>query len=540
METKRLCVLAWVVILAALATPALADGPDSGAELGGVLAQAEQDPAALRIGGVAAARRFYASRSGGLAWRDGESWSPQAKAAVTVLLSADREGLDPRDYVAPEVAALPPSPSSAQAARIDFLLSAGLLRYIGDVGAGRVIPSDLNRYFAVHPPRPDAAAVLMQALGAPDFDAWLRTLPPPDSAYARLRDALAAYREMAASGPWPQLPAGPTLKLGASGPEIVILRRQLSRLGDLRQSATVVEDEFDAELDAAVRRFQSRNGIASDGAVGTATRAALAVTPQQHAETIALNLERLRWFARPAAGRYAVINTAGFELTAYADGKPAAKMPVIVGKARMATPVFPDKITALTFMPTWTVPPSIARKEILPKIRKDPDYLAKQNMKVYSGWDGAACEVDPLDVDWKSMRPGELQHRFVQQPGPSNALGRLRFTLHNEFGVYLHDTPAKKLFGTPVRSYSHGCIRVGDAPALAAFVLNGDPDWPPAAIEAAMNGTETKRIDLPRPVHIEVVYLTAWVDDDGIIHFRSDTYGRDPPLAAALGLQQMP
>jgi len=540
METKRLCGLACAVMLALLAAPALADGPDTGAELGRVLAQAEQDPGALRIGDVAEVLRFYASRSGRMAWRDGESWSPQAKAAAMVLQSADREGLNPRDYLAPEAAALPPSPSPAQAARADFLLSAGLLRYIGDVRAGRIVPSDLNPYFAVHPARPDAAAVLMQALGAPNFDAWLRTLPPPDSAYARLRDALAAYREMAADGPWPQLPAGPTLKIGASGPEIVVLRRQLSRLGDLHQSPTVTENEFDTELDAAVRRFQSRNGIVSDGAVGAATRAALAVTPQQHAETMALNLERLRWYERPASGRYAVINTAGFELTAYADGKLAAKMPVIVGKARMATPVFPDEITALTFMPTWTVPPSIARKEILPKIRKDPAYLARENMKVYSGWDDAACEVDPLDVDWKSMRAGALQHRFVQQPGPSNALGRLRFTLHNEFGIFLHDTPAQKLFGTPVRTYSHGCIRVGDAAALAAFVLNGDPDWPPAAIDAAMNGTETKRIDLARPVPIEVVYLTAWVDDDGIVQFRSDTYDRDPPLAAALGLPQMP
>ena len=540
MEAKRRRGLAWAVILTVLATPALPDDAATGAELGRVVAQAGQDPTAVRIGDVGGARRFYATRGDRPAWREGEAWSPQAKAAVTVLQSAGREGLDPRDYLAPEAAALPSAPSPAQAAQSDFLLSAGLLRYIGDVRAGRVVPSDLNPYFAVHPRRPDAAAVLTQALAAPDFDAWLRTLPPPDSAYARLRDALAVYREMAAAGPWPELPAGPTLKLGASGPEIAVLRRQLSRLGDLHQSPTVTENEFDTELDAAVRNFQSRNGITSDGAVGAATRAALAVTPQQHAETIALNLERLRWFERPANARYAVINTAGFELTAYAGGKIAAKMPVIVGKAKMATPIFPDEITALTFMPTWTVPPSIARKEILPKIRKDLGYLARENMKVYSGWDEAACEVDPVDVDWKAIQPGTLQHKFVQQPGPSNALGRLRFTLHNEFGIYLHDTPAKKLFVTPVRTYSHGCIRVGDAPALAAFVLNGDPAWPPGAIDAAMNGTETKRVDLARPLHIEVVYLTAWVDDDGIVQFRSDIYGRDPPLAAALAPAQMP
>jgi len=155
-------------------------------------------------------------------------------------------------------------------------------------------------------------------------------------------------------------------------------------------------------------------------------------------------------------------------------------------------------------------------------------------MKVYSGWDPDACEVNPLDVDWKSLRAGSLEHRFVQQPGPSNALGRIRFTLHNEFGIFLHDTPAKNLFGKEIRAYSHGCVRVGDAAALAAFVFNGDPEWPPAAIEAAMNGEETKTVELRETVPTEVTYLTAWVDEQGIIQFRRDVYGRDTALARAL------
>lgn len=526
--------LALAGMLAVHAAPAFADDAGASTELGRVLAQAAQDSAASRIGDIEETRRFYAARGGQLAWRQGEGWSPQAKAAVAALEAADREGLEPRDYVAPGVAALPASPSPSETARLDFLLSAGMLRYIGDVRAGRTDPSVIDSDYAVYPQRPEAPAVLAEGLRASDFDVWLKSLPPGDASYARLRDALAMYREMAASGPWPQLAEGPTLKFGTTSPQLGVLRRQLSGLGDLHQSPNVTENEFDTELDAAVRRFQSRNGLRADGAVGAKTRAALDVSPQQHAKSIAINLERFRWFSRPATGRYVVINTAGFELTAIADGKIVAKMPVIVGKAKMSTPVFPDEITALTFMPTWTVPPSIARKEILPKIRKDPEYLAKQNMKVYSGWDEEACEVNPLDVDWKSMRPGTLQHKFVQQPGPSNALGRLRFTLHNEFGIYLHDTPAKKLFGTEVRTYSHGCIRVGDAAALAAFVLNGDPDWPSPAIEAAMNGTETQRIELARPVRVEVVYLTAWVDESGIVQFRPDTYGRDPPLARAL------
>jgi len=339
---------------------------------------------------------------------------------------------------------------------------------------------------------------------------------------------------MAAAGAWPRLPEGPTLRLGATGPEVAVLRRQLSLLGDMPERDNAGANDFDAGLDTAVRRFQRRNGLNADGAVGARTRAALNVTPQEHAPTIALNLERLRWFERPAAGRYVIINTAGFELTAIRDGKVAAAMPVIIGTTKRRTPLFRDQITAVTFMPTWTVPPKIAREEILPKVRRDPDYLAKQNMKVYSGWDSNACEVNPLDVDWKSLQAGALAHRFVQQPGPSNALGRVRFTLHNEFGIFLHDTPAKKLFGQEVRAYSHGCVRVGDAAALAAFVFNGDPEWPPAAIAAAMDGDETKTVELREPVPVEMTYLTAWVDESGTVQFRADVYGRDPALRRAL------
>lgn len=530
MRVFRGAVLA--AVFAASAAPVLADDAANEAELGRLLAQPVQE-AAAGIANVAEVRRFYAARGGRLAWRQGEAWSPDAKAAVAALQGAGREGLDPRDYLSTEAAALPPSPTPAEAAHIDLLLSAGMLRYIGDVRAGRVIPSQINPYFDVHPERPDAPAALRNGLASADFAAWLSSLPPGDAAYAKLRDALAAFREIAAGGDWPQLGDGPTLKFGATSPDVAVLRRQLSRFGDLHQSATA-DSEFDIDLDAAVRRFQSRSGLNPDGAVGAKTRAALDVPPQRRVQTIIDNLERLRWFARPAAGRYIVINAAGFELNAIANGKVVLRMPVIVGKAKMATPMFPDDITGITFLPSWTVPPSIARKEILPKLRADPDYLAKHNMRAYSGWNSDACEVDPHEVDWKAIRPSALQQKFVQQPGPSNALGNIRFTLHNEFGIFMHDTPAKKLFGSDVRTYSHGCIRVGDAAALAAFALDGDPDWPPAAIAEAVNGTETKRVELPRPVPVEVTYLTAWVDDRGIVQFRPDIYGRDPPLERAL------
>lgn len=531
---RRLRAAALALILAAFAVPASANGTGDGAadshRIAAVLARAARDPALVRIGATDALRRFYEARGDVPAWRRGAEWSPRARLAIAALRGTATDGLEPHDYLAGETGTFP---ESGEAARADVLLSAGMLRYIGDVRAGRVVPAEIDSRDAVHPVRPDAAAVLAEGLRAADFQGWLSSLPPDNAAYRELRAALPVYREMSKDGPWPKLTDGPTLRAGDSGVRVAALRRQLSRLGDLVADSGPA-DQFNAALELAVRHFQRRSGLEVDGLVGMRTRAALNVTPEGRTDTITLNLERLRWFKRPPHGRYVVINTAGFELTAFRDGKLVAKMPVIVGTTKRRTPMFNDTITAVTFMPTWTVPPKIAREEILPKVKRDPGYLAKQNMKVYSGWDAASCEVKPGDVDWKSIRPGTLQHRFVQQPGPTNALGRIRFTLHNDFGIFMHDTPAKLLFGKEVRAYSHGCIRVGDAAALADFVLEGDPDWTPEAVRAAMDGGETKKVDLPQPVPVEVTYLTAWVDEAGTVQFRPDVYGRDPRLLRAL------
>ena len=533
----RLRASRWLIltlVLAALAGPVHADGVYADGAIDTLLSQADEDAALTKFHNIEALRKFYASRSDAPAWWRNGAWSDQARQAAAMLQSADSQGLNPDDYLVNETSRLPDQVDPATATHIDAVLSAGMLRYISDVRSGRVVPREVDSDYAVDPARPDAAAVLADGLATNDFAGWLTMLPPADPAYRRLTAALLAYRKIAATAPWPQLPDGPTLKEEAAGPEVATLRRQLQSLGDLTDNDQPNTAEFDAAIEAAVRRFQQRNGLKPDGAVGAQTRAALNISPSERADQIAVNLERLRWFPFATSGRLIVINIGAFELRAFTDGKTVLKMPVIAGKASWRTPVFPDEVTALTFLPSWTVPPKIARQEILPKVKRNLDYLAKENMKVYSGWDANACEVNPHDVDWKSQRPATLQHKFVQQPGPSNALGRLRFTLHNEFGIFLHDTPAKKLFTQDVRSFSHGCIRVGDATALATFVLDGDPDWPAAAIEAAVNGNDTKTVLLRKPVPADVTYLTAWVDEDGSVQFRRDVYHRDRPLFLAL------
>lgn len=486
------------------------------------------------------ARRFYRAKGPEPVWWSDGAWSPRARAAVRALQEAGREGLDPGDYLVGVTPALPEDGPPARIAEAELLLSAGLLHYIVDVGAGQLAPKEVDPELYVYPRRIDAAAALAAGLAAPDFDAWLASLPPRGEGYARLRDALARYRALAAAGGWPRLPDGPNLAAGDRDPRVAILRRQLGVVGDLAAEPAPAgpseSREFDAALDGAVRRFQRRHGLVVDGVVGPRTRAALDLGAEARVVQIRLNMERLRWIEEDPVSRYIVVNIAGFELRAIENGRTVHKMPVIAGRESRRTPVFSDRMTDLVFLPSWTVPPRIARRDLLPKLKRDPDYLARENIRVFESWASDACEVDPEGIDWASISPRELTYKFKQEPGPRNPLGRVRFTLSNRFDIYLHDTPNLRLFERPARAFSSGCIRVGDARALAAFALQGNVNWPQARIEAAMSQPETQVVPLHEPLAVYVTYMTAWVDEDGTLNFRDDVYGRDRLLAEALGL----
>jgi murein L,D-transpeptidase YcbB/YkuD len=532
-----------VLCLAALGFPAAAAAADATeAALRALLAAGE--PRNIGAAGADLQRAlaaFYAARGGEPAWRASERWSPHAAAALRALSAAAEEGLDPARYLAPELNRLDALRTPDEVARGDLLLSAAMLAYVWDVRTGRVEPQRRGAGVHVPPVRIDPAEALRAGLAAGDFAAWLASLPPQQPAYARLRDALARYRGLAAMGDWPRFPDGPSLKPGAEESRVPILRRELARLGDL---ATAQQDAaarvYDPVLETAVRRFQRRHGLADDGVVGPRTRAALDVSPAQRLGQIIVNMERLRWMPPPDERRYLVVNVPAFDLTVFEDGKPLLRMPVIVGRRQRPTPMFYDRMTEVTFLPSWTAPVKIARQDILPKVKADPEYLERNRIKVFQDWSANACEVDPRSIDWASIRPENLVQKFRQEPGPQNALGTIRFTLENDFDVYLHDTPHKELFAKPVRSFSSGCIRVADATALAEFVLKENLYWPRDKIEEAMAGDHTFVVHLVRPVAVQVAYWTAFVEDDGTMEFRDDIYGRDRDLARLLGLREAP
>jgi murein L,D-transpeptidase YcbB/YkuD len=377
--------------------------------------------------------------------------------------------------------------------------------------------------------------VLDGAAAAPDLALYLAALAPRTTGYARLRNALARYRARAERRDWPTVSPGPPLQLGMSDRRVVELRRAIAAHGDGTGETAGDPEVFDLDLESAVGRFQVRHGLAADGVFGPATRAAFNVPVETRIAQFVLNMERRRWMPDDLGRRHVLVNLADFTLE-YVDGaRTAFGTRVIVGTPYQRSPLFSATMTGFELNPYWHVTDNIARTEMLPAIRREIGYLADNDLQVLSFRDGRAYVVDPESVPWSALGPDRFPYLLRQEPGPRNALGRIKFLMPNGWDVYLHDTPAQELFERSVRSFSRGCIRVQNPFDFAAALLGPDGPTTGALEERALNG-ERVSIQLPAPVPVHLAYVTAWVDEDGRVHFRRDIYGRDRRLADALGL----
>lgn len=368
---------------------------------------------------------------------------------------------------------------------------------------------------------------------------WACTAEPPSdnqtsasseercNGYLGLQKALVNYREIAERGGWPAVSKGLSLKKGDISGRVAALRKRLAITGDFVGDKVREENLFDEELLNAVIRFQRRHGLIEDGVVGTETAKALNVPVEKRIRQIEINMERLREMPSETAPRYITVNIAAFELQVVENENPVMSMKVIVGKPYWHSPLFSAKMTHLVFNPSWYIPNSIARKEVLPKIKKEPDYLTREGIKVFENGTNYRKALDASAIKWADVTADNFKYRLVQIPGERNPLGKIKFVFPNKYNVYLHDTPAKVLFARSNRAFSHGCIRIEKPVELAEYVFRDDPSWTRDRINEMIAAGKEVKVMLPSPINVHILYMTAWVGKDNVLQFREDVYGRD-------------
>lgn len=506
---------------------------DSQVQVGGVEALADRPVA-----------EFYRRRAFRPAWTGSGLPSRLADDLATALAHASQEGLDPADYRLPEIRARLAAVREASRragmadptslAELEILLTDAFLVYGSHLLAGRVHPESIDPEWFATPREAEMAAVLDTALYTRRIDHTLTGLLPPQPGYWSLREALARYRGVASSGGWGELPDGPTLRPGDRDPAVAALRLRLEASGDLGYRPVADPERYDEAVAAAVRRFQTRHGLEPDGVLGRETREAMNLPVEARLHQIELNMERFRWLPQDLGERYVLVNIAGFELEAVERARTVMRQAVVVGRQYRRTPVFSGTMTYVVFNPYWEIPPNIAVQDKLPLIRRNPDYLRQQGIRVYRGWGPGSVAVDPAAVEWSALSARNFPFRLRQDPGPLNALGRVKLMFPNEHNVYLHDTPSRELFQRAQRDFSSGCIRVERPLELASWALGGEATgWGREAIDRVVAEGRERTVRLSRPVRVHLQYWTAWADEEGTIHFRRDLYGRDDRLDRA-------
>jgi len=489
---------------------------------------------------------FYQRRSFAPAWVDGNGHPSQdVHDALALLRETAAEGLDPADYqtslldnLAAGLAATS-TPSLSDLAVFDTSMSAAMLAYFQQLHTGRIDPRAVGFRVETRVDDHDFVALLHSAIADHRVTALAQELAPPLALYRSLRSMLARYQALAAD-PALEVPPAPTSTVRPGDAyDGRALQHWLIALGDIPSDATEPADlRFEGALVDGVKHFQMRHGLEVDGTLGKTTQAALRVPLQWRVRQIELALERLRWLPDLSPDRFLAVNIPMFRLWVWnsipADGAPTFGMGVIVGRAlNTRTPVFIEEMRSIVFRPYWNVPSSILRGEILPRLRRDPDYLSREGMEIVRG-DGDDAKTVALTAEsLDQLQQGRLRVR--QLPGPKNALGLVKFVFPNDANVYMHGTPTPQLFGRPRRDFSHGCVRLEDPVGLAEWALDGQDDWTRDRILKAMNGTRPQSIRLAKPIQVILFYITAVVmPEDGTIRFSDDIYGHDGRLDRAL------
>ncbi|WP_428031263.1 L,D-transpeptidase family protein [Ancylobacter sp.] len=465
---------------------------------------------------------FYADRQYQPVFTAEAGLTPLGQSAVDVFAAAGEEGLDPADYSVPP---LPADADAAQRADAEMRLAAMTLVYARHVQSGRFDPKIISKDVDPTPTVPDAATVLAQVAGAPDPRAVFASFAPQYGQYKALKEKLATLMAQAPAVSHALIPPGPSLRPGESDPRVPLLR---ARLG---VAADGGDDRYDSLVVDAVEDFQRQAGLAPDGIVGRGTLAALNDTGADPVPDIVANMERWRWVPHEVAPAYVMVNIPEFMVRVVVDEQPIHQTRVVVGKPETQTPILSENMQYAVFNPSWHVPPSIMRNEMLPKLQADPYALQRQGIDVVRN----GRVIDPGMVDW---RRGTQGYAFRQEPGERNALGRMKFMFPNKHAVYLHDTPSRALFARDRRAFSHGCVRVLEPLEFAEVLFSlGRPKegWTQQKLSRLLGGDE-KSLPLKNKFPVHLVYFTTFVDGNGQMVSREDLYGINAATKANLGL----
>ncbi len=453
---------------------------------------------------------------------------------IASLNATDADGLNPADFHIDELIrsreALQSSSATAeQRAAFDLATTHTFITALLQLRRGKVDPARLDIHWNFDAdgvdPRDDLNA-FFAALDNHEVARAFALAPPQEAVYAGMRQALAQLRSVRERGGWPKVTVDHSLKPGMDEPAVAQLRARMVAAGFL-DPRLIHGNKYDGAVTAAVKKYQDEQYLGADGMAGANTLAALNVPVEARIDQVRVNMERARWLLYKLQGTFVIVDIAGYKVAMYRDGQPIWRSRVQVGKAARNTPIFQAQISYITFNPTWTVPPTILKEDVLPKIQVNPGYLAANRMRVI---DREGREVDPSTVDWTNPRGLSLR----QDAGKDSSLGQVVIRFPNDYAIYLHDTPHRELFAKTVRATSSGCIRVENPLQLVELLFNDPIKWDSAGIQKQLANGKTENIRLPVKVPVLLAYWTVDLGSDGRVSFKPDVYGYDAPVLRAL------
>lgn len=478
--------------------------------------------------------KFYTNRDFKLAWTDKKNRNDLLQS----IQSSFDEGLNPKDYHIEKITNLLGKSSYKKLSNddlvnLDFLMTDALILYASHLISGKVEQSKLRSKWDVElNPRPkNIDSLLTVTLHNKRVKTALENVKPQHYFYKLMKFNLKSYREIEAKGGWSKVTEGETLKKDMLDERILEVRKYLLITGDLKVNEVKNDSLYDETLEIAVKKFQTRHNLTSDGVIGKGTIEQMNVSIEDRIDTIRLNLERLRWVFHHPDNDFLLVNIAGFYVKRFKNKKEIFSSRVIVGKYHKVTPIFKGKMKYIVMNPTWTLPYSIATHETLPKLKKDPSYLSDKHMEIM---DRSGNVLNYNKINFKKYSADHFPFIVRQKAGPWNALGQVKFIFPNKYAVYLHDTPSRSLFNRQDRAFSHGCIRTESKWELLMSLMDNPKVWNMDKINEILDSGETTRINLPEPINIYLMYWTARVDQKNTLYFMKDIYKRDAAVLKAL------